>query len=164
MIAVPRAVTDHDSPRLASRSRSAVRMHALVSESASMSSLDQSFKMCGLDPGVDDSDHLFDAEAAVCLRLYYPVVVRYMMMMIENLLGLKRCLHVYEGSRMVKPKGRVMTSEKKERQHGPVGNVRTPMLFASFPCAELIIAPTLCSSLPRSCTPMRTGVVTLPRR
>ena len=54
-------------------------MHALVSESASMSSLDQSFKMCGLDPGVDDSDHLFDAEAAVCLRLYYPVVVRYIL-------------------------------------------------------------------------------------
>jgi len=39
-----------------------------------------------------------------------------MMLMIENLLGLKRCLHVYEGSRMVKPKGRVMTSEKKERK------------------------------------------------
>ena len=54
-------------------------MHALVSESASMSSLDQSFKMCGLDPGVDGSDHLFDAEAAVCLRLYYPVTVRYIL-------------------------------------------------------------------------------------
>jgi len=56
-------------------------MHALVSESASMSSLDQSFKNVwpGLDPGVDDSDHLFDAEAAVCLRLYYPVVVRYIL-------------------------------------------------------------------------------------
>jgi len=78
MIAVPRAVTDHDSPRL-SLSIGSACMHALVSESASMSSLDQSFKMCGLDPGVDDSDHLFDAEAAVCLRLYYPVVVRYIL-------------------------------------------------------------------------------------
>jgi len=108
---------------------------------------------------------LMQKQQSVCdYTTRWSYVTSLMMMMIENLLGLKRCLHVYEGSRMVKPKGRVMTSEKKERQHGPVGNVRTPMLFASFPCAELIIAPTLCSSLPCSCTPMRTGVVTLPRQ
>jgi len=34
-----------------------------------------------------------------------------MMLMIENLLGLKRCLHVYEGSKRLK--GRVMTSKKE---------------------------------------------------
>jgi hypothetical protein len=85
--------------RLASRSR-----QCMLSESASMSSLDQSFKTPGLDPGVDDSDHLFDAQAAVCLSVCdYTTRWSYVTSLVTiELLGFKRCLHVYEGSKRVK--------------------------------------------------------------